>query len=119
MRNTLIIIISLICFNAFSQETITAAQAKDFVGKEVILQGKVAGTKQLTTKAGDPLLRININKDYPEQDISIVIFNDVLSKVKFTEADLSGKSIQVQGQVLMYKEKPQIVLKNEVDLTIL
>lgn len=117
MRNTFIIIISLICFNAFSQETITAAQAKDFVGKEVILVGKVAGSKLFTRPAGNMLL-LNVDKLHPENDITVVIEGEVLTKVKFTEADLQGKSIKVKGIVSIFKEKPQIKLENESNLTI-
>lgn len=118
MRNTLIIIISLICFNAFSQETITAAQAKDFIGKEVILQGKVAGTRQFSNQSGE-LLLINIDKAFPDNEITVVVRGEVLKKVKFTEADLKDKSIKVKGTVSIFRDKPQIELQNETDLMIL
>jgi hypothetical protein len=117
MRNSLIIIISLICFNAFSQEIITATQAKDFAGKEVFLVGKVVGTKLFQRPTGNMLL-LNIDKMFPENDITVVIEGDILAKAKFTEANLQGKSIKVKGLVSIFKEKPQIKLQNEVDLTI-
>lgn len=118
MKNLLIIIISLICFNAFSQETITATQAKDFVGKEVILQGKVAGTRQFSSQSGE-LFLINIDKAFPDNDITVVVRGEVLKKIKFTEADLKDKSIKVKGTVSIFRDKPQIELQNEADLTIL
>lgn len=117
MRNTLIIVISLICFNAFSQETITATQAKDFVGKEVFLVGKVAGARLFTRPTGNMLL-LNIDKPHPENDITVVIEGEVLTKINFTEADLKDKSIKVKGMISIFKEKPQIKLENEVNLTI-
>ena len=94
MRNLLTLIISLVCFNAFSQETITVAQAKDFVGKEVFLTGKVAGTKPMTSKVGNPLLLLDIDKVYPDNEMTIVIFHEVLEKGKFTEATLQNKSVR-------------------------
>ena len=117
MRNLLIIVISFICFNAFSQETITAAQAKDFVGKEVFLVGKVAGSKLFTRPTGNMLL-LNIDKLHPDNDITVVVEGDVLTKVKFTEAELQGKSIKIKGTVSIFKEKPQMKLENEENLTI-
>lgn len=116
----ILFLISLVCsgFTAFSQETITASQAKDFVGKDVFLVGKVAGSKQMISKSDQPILFINIDKDYPDNEIVIVVFSEVLSKLKFTETALSGKTIKVKGKVGIFKEKPQIILENEVNLTI-
>lgn len=105
-------------FTAFSQETITSSRAKDFVGKEVFLVGKVAGSKQMISKSDQPILFINIDKDYPDNEIVVVVFSEVLSKLKFTETTLSGKTIKVKGKVGVFKEKPQIILENEVNLTI-
>jgi DNA/RNA endonuclease YhcR with UshA esterase domain len=117
MRNTLIIIITFICFNAFSQENISASQAKDFVGKEVILTGKVAGSRLFTRATGNMLL-LNIDKTYPNNEITVLIEGEVLAKTKLTEADLQGKSIKVKGIVTIFKDKPEIKLQNEADLTI-
>jgi hypothetical protein len=118
MRSTFIIIITFICFSAFSQETITATQAKDFVGKEIVLVGKVAGSRLFTRPTGNMLL-LNIDKPHPDNDITVVIEGEVLTKAKFTEAELQGKSIKVRGIVSIFKEKPQIKLENEANLTIL
>ncbi len=114
-----IFLIAFICmsFAAFSQETITASQAKDFVGKEVFLTGKVAGSRLFQRPTGDMLL-LNIDKPHPSNDITVVIEGEVISKGKFTEAALQGKSIKVKGIVSIYKEKPQIKLENEANLTI-
>jgi hypothetical protein len=118
MQKLLIIFITLICFKAFSQETITSSQAKDFVGKEVFLTGKVAGTKLLSTKAGEPMMLVDIDKHYPENDVKVVIYSEIISKLKFTEADLQGKTVKVKGKVGIFKEKPQIILENEASLVI-
>ncbi len=118
MKNLLITLISFISFNAFSQETITASQAKDFVGKEVFLMGKVASTKPTATTKGEPMLYLNIDKDYPDNDLVVVIFSQVLAKIRFTEKELQNKSVKVKGIISIFKEKPQIILQNEADLTI-
>ena len=105
-------------FNAFAQETITASQAKDFVGKEVILTGKVAGSRLFQRQTGDMLL-LNIDKPHPSNEVTIVVEGEVLSKGKFTEAALQDKNIKVKGIVSIYKEKPQIKLDNEANLTVI
>lgn len=111
----------LVCigFNTFSQETVTSSQVKDYIGKEVFLVGKVAGSKQMISKSEQSILFINIDKDYPDNEIVIVVFSEVLSRLKFTETTLSGKTIKVKGKVGIFKEKPQIILANEANLTII
>lgn len=118
MKNLLLVLFVCIGCTAFSQETITASQAKDFVGKEVFLTGKVAGSRLFQRPTGDMLL-LNIDKPHPSNDITVVIEGEVISKGKFSEVNLQGKSIKVKGIVSIYKEKPQIKLENEVNLTII
>ncbi|MDZ7936274.1 MAG: hypothetical protein U5M51_15185 [Emticicia sp.] len=118
MKNLFLALFVCIGFSAFSQETITASQAKDFVGKEVSLTGKVAGARLFQRPTGDMLL-LNIDKPHPSNDITVVIEGEVISKGKFTEAALMGKTIKVKGIVSIYKEKPQIKLENEANLIVI
>ncbi len=118
MKNLFLVLFVCIGFSAFSQETITASQAKDFVGKEVFLTGKVAGSRLFQRPTGDMLL-LNIDKPHPSNDITVVVEGEVISKGKFSEATLQGKSIKVKGIVSIYKEKPQIKLESEANLTII
>ncbi len=115
-----LLIALLICLGniAFAQETITSTQVKDYLGKEVYLTGKVVDSKQLMSKADKPVLFLNLDKAYPQNDVVVVIFDSVLAKLKFTEADLQGKTIKVKGTVSIYKEKHQIKLENEANLSI-
>lgn len=117
MKKLFLILFVCIGFSAFSQETITASQAKDFVGKEVFLTGKVAGSRLFQRPTGDMLL-LNIDKPHPSNDITVVIEGEIISKGKFSEASLQGKSVKVKGIVSVFKEKPQIKLENEANLTI-
>lgn len=117
MKRLLLVLFVCIGLSAFSQETITASQAKDFVGKEVFLKGKVAGSRLFQRPTGDMLL-LNIDKPHPDNDITVVIEGDVISKGKFSEATLQGKSIKVKGIVSIYKEKAQIKLENETNLSV-
>ncbi|MDZ7936275.1 MAG: hypothetical protein U5M51_15190 [Emticicia sp.] len=118
MKKLLLVLFVFIGFTAFSQETITSTQAKDFVGKEVVLVGKVVGAKQTMSKAGEPVLFINIDKNYPENDFVIVVFSDVISRTKYNETTFLEKIIRVKGKVGVFKEKSQIILENEANLTI-
>lgn len=118
MKNLFMVIFVCVGFSAFSQETITASQAKDFVDKEVFLTGKVAGARLFQRPTGD-LLLLNIDKPHPINDITVVIEGEVISKGKFSETALQGKSIKVKGIISIYKEKPQIKVENEANLMII
>jgi hypothetical protein len=118
MKNLFLIIFVCIGLSVFSQESITASQAKDFVGKEVFLTGKVAGARLFQRPTGDMLL-LNIDKPHPSNDVTVVIEGEVISKGKFSETALHGKSIKVKGIVSIFKEKPQIKVENEVNLMII
>ncbi len=117
MKNLFLLLLVCFSFTAFSQENITASQAKDFVGKEISLTGKVAGARLFQRPTGDMLL-LNIDKPHPGNDVTVVIEGEVILKGKFSEATLMGKTIKVKGIVSIYKEKPQIKLENEANLSI-
>ena len=117
MKNLFLILFVCFSFTAFSQETITASQAKDYIGKEVVLIGKVAGSRLFQRPTGDMLL-LNIDKPHPNNDITVVIEGEVISKGKFTEETLQGKSIKVKGIISVFKEKSQIKLENDANLII-
>ncbi|MEW6508884.1 MAG: OB-fold nucleic acid binding domain-containing protein [Bacteroidota bacterium] len=107
----LIIILSVILINA--HEVITSDKAKDFIGKVVTLKGEVS---QITTTKSNTTF-INIDGKYPDNKFTLVIFKDDAGK--FTEVKTwEGKMIEVNGKVELYKEKPQIVLKDNKQIKI-
>jgi len=86
---------------------ITPDQVAKFVGKEVIVQGKVtqiALSVNLTT-------HINFGGLYPNHVFTATIF-----KAKQTQfpgvRDYEGKTVEVQGVPHLYKGKPEIVLED-------
>ncbi len=103
----LAIAICIIAINlSYAQDTVTSSQAKDFVGEFKYVKGLVAGVT--TTKSG--ITYINFDNKYPDNIFSAVIFKDY--KDLFDIAALNKcKNIVVYGKIEMYKEKPQIVLK--------
>lgn len=91
---------------SFAQDTVTTNQAKDFVGEFKYVKGLVAGIS--TTKSG--ITYINLDAKYPDNIFSAVIFKDY--KDIFDLAALNKcKNIVIYGKIELYKEKPQIVLK--------
>jgi len=91
---------------SFAQDTISASQTKDFVGEFKFVKGHVAEVS--TSKSGT--IYINFEDKYPNSIFSAVIFKD--NKEAFDIAVLSKcTSIIIYGKIELYKDKPQIVLK--------
>ncbi|MFZ4591899.1 MAG: hypothetical protein ACOYN6_12935 [Ignavibacteria bacterium] len=113
MKNILLAL--TFCFIAlnlsFAQDTITTSQAKDFVGEFKYVKGLVAAVT--TTKSG--MTYINLDAKYPDNIFSAVIFKDYKDAFDFTVLN-KCKNIVIYGKIEMYKEKPQIVLKEATQI---
>ena len=105
-----ILIFLIFSFLGFSQDTITATQAKDFIGKEIVLKGKIASVKM--AGEGKSTNYINVDFAYPNSVFTVVIPNYALDKLSFNIEDSVGKQIVVKGKVQVYdkdvKQIPQI-----------
>jgi DNA/RNA endonuclease YhcR with UshA esterase domain len=102
---------------AYSQNTIIIAdEAVNFINKEVVLRGKVIEIYEHFSPKSH-LFFINIDKKYPENEISILIYEDVANEIKALK-NLTNKIVKIKGIVTIYKEKPQIIIKKPEDLQI-
>ena len=118
MRLFITILLLFITSLAFSQaDTITTAQAKDFIGKEVILTGKVVATRVINDRNGKQIMFINLDAKHPENLVDVVIFNDVFEKMKLVEGEILNKTIKIKGKLSTYKEKPQMIIQSEESLS--
>jgi len=91
---------------------ITAYEAKNHIDSQAVVVGKVV--EVYTT---DKLVRLNLGKPFPQQIFTAVIFADKTNQ--FSELDkLKGKTIEVSGKIILYREKPQIILNSTNQLRI-
>lgn len=87
---------------------------EEYEGKTVRYCDKVYGTYQ-----SDKVALINLGADYPEQKMTIAIFQSDWNKFKYKPAKhLKGKNICVSGKVKMYKGKPEIIANspNQIEI---
>ena len=92
---------------SFAQDTITTSQAKDFVGEFKYVKGFVA---EISTASKSGITYLNFENKFPDNIFSAVIFKDF--KDVFDLAALNKcKNIVIYGKIELYKDKPQIVLK--------
>ena len=91
---------------------IAAAQAKDHVGDTAVVTGKVA-----EVNIAARLIRVNLDKAYPAQTFTAVIFSEKTNL--FPEiAKIKGKSVEVSGKIAAYRDRPQIVLTSTNQLKV-
>jgi len=91
-------------------------QTKNFFQKEILTEGKVVSV--FRSKKNNIFL--NLEKNYPHQCLTLVIFAGYLSKFPF-EPDkfYLNKRIRVKGVVENYQEKPEIIIKNPEQIEII
>ena len=104
MKNLILLVSALFFSNGFAQDTITTAQAKDFIGKEIILKGKIASFKM--AGEGKTTNYINVDKAYPNNVFTIVIPNRALETLGFKIEESKDETIIVKGKVEVYEKDP-------------
>ena len=105
---TLILALGLVVVAALPvrAQTIAPAEIKAHVGQTVTVQAAVSDVH--TGRAG--VTFIDIGGAYPDNDFAAVIFAS--DRAKFPNAgDLKGKTVAISGQVVLYQNRPEIILK--------
>jgi hypothetical protein len=86
MKPIIYSIIFLFSLNTFAQsDTITAATAKKYIGKEVVLKGILKGVKPYSDRNGKDILFLDIDESYPNSEIGVTVFPDAVPEVKITK----------------------------------
>jgi len=94
-------------------KVINACEAKNYYGKEIIVEGKVFNTYRSKTKT----IFLDFEKSYPHQCFSAVIFSS--DQYKFAENPekyYDQKTLRIRGKILKYQEKPEIILKDPLQI---
>ncbi|SRR5579875_13176 len=95
-------------FAAYTQPShISAAQAKDHVGERATVCGTVASTRYADHSRGQPTF-LNLDKPYPNQIFTIVIWGSDRPKFGEPEAKYRDKAICVTGTITSYRSVPEI-----------
>ena len=87
-------------------QTIAPAEIKAHVGQTVTVQAAVSDVH--VGRAG--VTFIDIGGAYPDNAFAAVIFAS--DRAKFPHAnDLKGKTVAISGEVVLYQNRPEIILK--------
>jgi DNA/RNA endonuclease YhcR with UshA esterase domain len=91
---------------------IAAAEAKDHIGANAVVTGEIA-----EVNIAERLTRLNLDKPFPEQPFTAVIFGAKTNLFPDLPA-LKGKRVEVSGKIADYRGHPQIVLNGTNQLKV-
>jgi hypothetical protein len=117
MKKIFALIFLLSAIKSFSQDTITTARAKEFIGKEVWVKGTVAAIKEATPE--NHVVYINVDKAFPNNVFTVVINTKYLQRLKLNLATAKGKNIFVKGTITIDKAGgpvPQIFNPSQIQI---
>jgi micrococcal nuclease len=90
-------------------KVISACQAGNYYGKEMIVEGKIVSAYRSKTNT----IFFNFEKPYPNQCFSAVIFSsDQYKFIDSPEKYYSNRTVRIRGEIKEYRGKPEIILKN-------
>jgi micrococcal nuclease len=94
--------------------TPTLENIASFEGKTITICEKVTGIHE--TKGGNALL--NFGKPFPDNAFSVVVFKLDREAFSYDPLTLDTKTICVTGTVILYKGKPEIIVKKETEIVV-
>ncbi|TMI63655.1 MAG: DNA-binding protein [Bacteroidetes bacterium] len=119
MQRIILLFCSLfLCLSSiYSQDTIKLEDAKNKVGDSVTVCGKVFNARFVSNATNEPTF-LNIGAAYPNQLLTVVIWGDIRKQFNGNPEDIFlNKEICITGKIELYKEKPQIVIKNKSQIS--
>jgi hypothetical protein len=105
------IIILAFTASAFPQEAISPEDAAKFIGQQKMVCGTVASAHYASRSKGQPTF-LNLNKPYPHQVFTVLIWGSDRGKFEKPPEALSGKEICVMGMIQSYRGRPEIIVKD-------
>ncbi len=114
MKKLLSLIVFLFVVSlAKSQTTIAIKDVAKHIGEEVTICDSV-----YTTRALANLTLINLGAEFPKQLLTVVIYKADLAKFKEPEKTYLNKKMCVTGKLVLFNEKPQIVVTEPKQLVL-
>lgn len=102
-----------ICLAAKSQTKIDIKDISKHIGDTVTICDSV-----YTTRALNGLTLINMGAAFPKQLLTVVIYKADLAKFTEPEKTYLNKKVCVTGKLVLYNDKPQIVVNEAKKITL-
>ena len=101
---------------ADTAKALTAADAAQHVGEVAKVCVVVASAKFANSSKGQPTY-LNLDKPYPNQIFTILIWGEYRAAFGAPEKDLDGKRVCATGKIALYRGKPEIIVHQPSELT--
>ncbi|MFZ1786364.1 MAG: hypothetical protein WAU23_14260 [Ferruginibacter sp.] len=115
-----VLLVSCILFalgNAKAQSLIKLAEVDRHIGDSVTVCGKVESMRYFENGKGKPTL-LNIGAAFPNQLLTVLIWDETRSLFPGKLEDLLKKEICITGRIILYKEKPEIIINKTEQLVV-
>ena len=99
------------------RRTLSAAQARDHLGEQATVCGKVVTARYAASARGQPTF-LNLDAPYPTPLFTVVIWREARAKFGAPERKYQYRTICVSGRIVSYRGEPQIVASNPRQITV-
>jgi hypothetical protein len=117
MKYLLVIVFIGLAFCTTAQQEIKLEEVRNHIGDSVKLRAKIYGGKYLETSANTPTF-LDVGGHYPKAPLTLLIWGD--ARKQFTNAPetfYTGKEQWLTGRLELYKNKPEIIIYNQGQIT--
>ena len=101
----------------FAQKKLAPSEAKEHFGEAATVCGEVVSTRFAESSSGKPTF-LNLDKPYPNQIFTAVIWGENRGKFGKPEDDYKGKQICVSGKITAYAGQPEIVVTDPKQISV-
>ena len=102
---------------AHGQTSIKLDEVSSHIGDSVTVCGKVSGMRYFENSKDKPTF-LNIGAKYPNQQLTVVIWESVKTLFTGKVEDLVDKEICITGRIILYKERPEIVIEKPEQIVV-
>ena len=118
MARRIAVLLAILCtLPALAQKTLSPPQAKNHIGEQATVCGKIVSTRYADTTRGSPTL-LNFDEPYPNQIFTLLIWGSDRPKFGNPETAYRGKQLCVSGRINSYKGVPEIVASDPTQVKV-
>jgi hypothetical protein len=96
---------------AAAQQKLLPSEARAHIGESATVCGTVASSRFAASTKGQPTF-LNLDKPYPSQVFTVLIWGENRSKFGSPENDYKDKRLCVSGTITEYRGVPEIVVND-------
>jgi len=101
-----------------TQSNISSKNASVYINEILTVCGPVVDSRYSSASKGQPTF-LNFDEAYPNHIFTAVIWGDSRKEFKFKpEKRFEGKEVCVEGIIKTFKDKPQIIVRNSEQISI-